>query len=266
MTGKILLADDSVTIQKVVSLILADTEYELVSVSDGNSAIEKICETKPDMVIVDAAMPGKNGYEVCKYVKNTSSLKHIPVLLLTGTFEPINEEEAKRAGVDDSIVKPFDSQELIDKITNLFLHPKMVEDEPVTMSPTEPANLTDDWGFVDEDKGDLKASSIDDIPIIEPLEEIIEGTDAEFDADSKQETHALKETEERVKETLLQPLSPSLEPAGLEAAISSQLEYSVEKTVEEMAKKIIPDIAEKAVKKEIEKIFNVLLKTISTGT
>jgi len=120
MPKKILLADDSVTIQKVVSLILVSDEYELTSVGDGDTAIAKINEIKPDLIMVDAAMPGKNGYEVSEYVKNTPALKHIPVLLLTGTFEPINEEKAKRSGIDDNIVKPFESQELVDKVANLI--------------------------------------------------------------------------------------------------------------------------------------------------
>ena len=101
---KILLADDSVTIQKVVSLILANTDFELVSVGNGDAPISKIDEIKPDLIMADTVMPGKNGYEVCEHIKNTPALKHIPVLLLAGTFEPLNEEEAKRVGIDDFIV------------------------------------------------------------------------------------------------------------------------------------------------------------------
>ena len=266
MQGKILLADDSVTIQQVVSLILADTEYELVSVNDGDCAIEKIYEIKPDLVIVDVAMPGKNGYEVCKYVKNTPSLKHIPVLLMTGTFEPINEEEAKRAGVDDSIVKPFDSQELIDKVTNLFLHPKMVEGEPVIKPPSEPAKLTDDWGFEGEYKEALKGSDIDDTPIIEPLEEITGEPVLTSEIIHERETPAPEKIEEDVKETLREQSTPSLENAGFGVVSTEQLndlvEKTVEKVVEEMARKIIPGIAERVIKEEIEKIRELILKAV----
>ena len=120
MAKKILLADDSITIQKVVSLTLADGDYELVTVSDGESAVEKAREIKPDLIMADVAMPGKSGYEVCETVKNDPDLKGIPVLLLAGTFDTLDAEEAQRVGADDHIVKPFESEELTGKVQELL--------------------------------------------------------------------------------------------------------------------------------------------------
>ncbi|MEK6759930.1 MAG: response regulator [Deltaproteobacteria bacterium] len=120
MAKKILLADDSITIQKVIMITLASEDYELIIVGDGDSAVSKARELRPDLVLADVAMPGKNGYEVCTAIKNDAALKNIPVLLLAGTFEPLNREEAAKAGADDSIVKPFESQELIDKVRDLI--------------------------------------------------------------------------------------------------------------------------------------------------
>ena len=120
MPKKILLADDSITIQKVISITFAAESYELTIVGDGDSAVRKAREIAPDLVMADVAMPGKTGYEVCEAIKNDPQLKGTPVLLLAGTFEPLNKDEALRAGADDSIVKPFESQELLDKVKDLL--------------------------------------------------------------------------------------------------------------------------------------------------
>lgn len=115
----LLLADDSITIQKVVGIIFANEDYELVVVDNGNSALEKARETKPDIMLVDALMPGKNGYEVCEEVRQDPALKNIPLLLLVGAFEPFDEDKARASGADDHITKPFESQSLIDKVKTL---------------------------------------------------------------------------------------------------------------------------------------------------
>lgn len=120
MPQKILLADDSITIQKVISLTLASEDYELTVVGDGNSAIERAKTLKPDLIMADVAMPGKNGYEVCEAVKNDPQLKGTPVLLLSGTFETIDPAEAERVHADSHIVKPFESEELINRVKDLL--------------------------------------------------------------------------------------------------------------------------------------------------
>lgn len=120
MAKKILLADDSITIQKVIMITFASEEYDIVIVGDGDAAVAKAKEIRPDLVMADVAMPGKNGYEVCDTVKNDPALKNTPVLLLAGTFEPLDKEEAKRVKADDSIVKPFESQELVEKVKDLL--------------------------------------------------------------------------------------------------------------------------------------------------
>ena len=120
MPKKVLLADDSITIQKVISLTFASEDFDLIVVGDGDSAITKARETVPDLIMADVAMPGKNGYEVCEAVKNDPALSAIPVLLLAGTFEPLEEGEATRVGADGHIVKPFESEELLAKVKDLI--------------------------------------------------------------------------------------------------------------------------------------------------
>ncbi len=90
----LLLADDSVTIQRVIELTFADEDIQVVAVSDGDQAIERLEATTPDIVLADIGMPGRNGYEVAQFMRRTPRLAHIPVVLLTGAFEPVDQERA----------------------------------------------------------------------------------------------------------------------------------------------------------------------------
>lgn len=116
MGKKILLADDSVTIQKVVELTLADEDYDMTMVSDGASALQKAEEIQPDLILADIVMPELNGYELCEKIKRNPSLSHVPILLLCSTFETFDQARGTLVGADDHIIKPFESEELIRKI------------------------------------------------------------------------------------------------------------------------------------------------------
>jgi CheY-like chemotaxis protein len=105
--ARILVADDNSNIQKMVSLALKDQGIDVVAVGNGEAAVRKISDVKPDLVLADVFMPVRNGYEVCKYVKDDSSLAHIPVILLVGAFDPLDEQEAQRVGADGVLKKPF---------------------------------------------------------------------------------------------------------------------------------------------------------------
>ena len=105
--AKILVADDNSNIQKMVGLALKDQGIDVVAVGNGEAAVRKISDVRPDLVLADVFMPVRNGYEVCKYVKEDSSLAHIPVILLVGAFDPLDEQEAQRVGADGVLKKPF---------------------------------------------------------------------------------------------------------------------------------------------------------------
>jgi CheY-like chemotaxis protein len=105
--AKILVADDNSNIQKMVVLALKDQGIEVVAVGNGEAAVRKIADIKPDLVLADIFMPVRNGYEVCKFVKDDSALSHIPVILLVGAFDPLDEQEAQRVGADGVLKKPF---------------------------------------------------------------------------------------------------------------------------------------------------------------
>jgi len=150
MPKRILLADDSITIQKVVELTFSDGDYEVTAVNNGAKAIAKLAEMRPDVILSDIIMPEKNGYEVCEYVKSHPEYRTIPVVLLTGTFEPFDPDRADKAGCDAVVTKPFESQSLIHKVEELIdqsratattaPQPAMPEAEQLTTGVFNPAH------------------------------------------------------------------------------------------------------------------------------
>lgn len=120
MASRILLADDSITIQKVVNLTFADEGIEVVAVSNGEMAERRLSEIKPDLVLADIFMPGKNGYELCQFIKESPHYRHVPVVLLVGAFEPFDQIEARRVRADAHLTKPFESRTLVETVRKLI--------------------------------------------------------------------------------------------------------------------------------------------------
>ncbi|HXW62757.1 MAG TPA: response regulator [Candidatus Acidoferrales bacterium] len=104
---KILVADDNANIQKMVALSFEDRGVAVVSVGNGEAAVRRIPDLKPDLVLADIFMPVRNGYEVCEFVKKDERFSHVPVILLVGAFDPLDEKEARRVGADGVLKKPF---------------------------------------------------------------------------------------------------------------------------------------------------------------
>lgn len=115
---KILLADDSLTIQKVVELTFMDGEYEVQSVRSADEARSRLEAGRPDVLIADIHVPGAGGYELCREAKERHA--GIPVLLLVGTFETIDEGELAACRAEAHLKKPFDSQELLRTVEELI--------------------------------------------------------------------------------------------------------------------------------------------------
>jgi CheY-like chemotaxis protein len=120
MRRKLLLADDSVTIQRVIELTFADEDVQVVAVGDGKKAIASIEADRPDIVLADVGMPERDGYEVAAFIKGNPQFASIPVLLLTGAFEPIDETRARAVGCDGVLVKPFEPQMVINRVKDLL--------------------------------------------------------------------------------------------------------------------------------------------------
>ncbi len=120
MAHKLLLADDSVTIQRVIELTFADEDIEVIAVGDGERAVQRIREDRPDIVLADVDMPERDGFAVARYVKDDPELAHIKVILLTGAFDPVDETRVRAAGCDGVLAKPFEPQLLIARVRELL--------------------------------------------------------------------------------------------------------------------------------------------------
>ncbi len=120
MAHKLLLADDSVTIQRVIELTFADEDVQVIAVGNGQQAIERAERDRPDIVLADVGMPERDGYEVAAFIKGSPTLSHVPVILLTGAFEPIDETRARAVGCDGVLVKPFEPQMVISRVKDLL--------------------------------------------------------------------------------------------------------------------------------------------------
>ncbi len=139
MATRILLADDSITIQKVVNLTFADEGIEVVAVSNGDLAERRLAEVAPDLVLADIFMPGKNGYELCESIKENPQFRNVPVVLLVGAFEPFDQAEARRVRADAHLTKPFESRTLVETVRRLIS-----ASSQTTTGPIAPMSAADD--------------------------------------------------------------------------------------------------------------------------
>lgn len=145
MAYKLLLADDSVTIQRVIELTFAEEDVQVTAVGDGQSAIDRLEADPPDIVLADVDMPKRDGYQVASYVRSRPKLAHIPVVLLTGAFEPIDQARAAAAGSNDVLAKPFEPQMVINRVKQLLGKKREEEQEAAPARPVvapRPAAVT----------------------------------------------------------------------------------------------------------------------------
>lgn len=152
MKAQVLVADDSVTIQKVVGLTLSRSGVELIQARSGEEALRKAREIKPDLMLIDHSMGDRTGQQLCAEIRQDPRLKDVPIILMAAALEPLDEAAARGAGASDVVTKPFESQALIDKVKQLLAspiapapapQPAMIEEEQVgvgaEMSPGETA-------------------------------------------------------------------------------------------------------------------------------
>jgi CheY-like chemotaxis protein len=146
----LLLADDSPTVQKVVSLTFDDEGFRVIAVGTGEQALAELERGVPDIVLADVHMPAPDGYELCARIKRDERTRHVPVMLLVGSFEPFDEAEARKSGADEVLTKPFQSiRELVNKVGGLLgSHPDVKK--------------ADERADEDETTGELRAVSTDD--------------------------------------------------------------------------------------------------------
>jgi len=117
--SRILLVDDSPHAQRMGERILTDEGYEVVTVSNADSALIRLDDVDPDVVVADTVMPGRTGYEICQYLKMSPRHKHVRVILTAGVLEIFDAERAARVEADGALKKPFEASALLSAIKPL---------------------------------------------------------------------------------------------------------------------------------------------------
>ncbi len=251
MATKVLLADDSITIQKVVELILTEQGFEVKTVNNGQEAITTMLSYTPDIVLADAEMPLLNGYQLCERIKNNSRTKHIPVILLAGAFEPIDAELAKSVGADGTLTKPFEAQELLNTI-NKFLQKGTEQVEELVETPEETMVKAEEAGEIEvaeEAIWEIEEPALEEVSAIteEEIEEVSPAT-------SESIMKAVKEAPVTEEKKPIAEKAPSMETLP---SISSE---AVQKAVIDAVRQVIvssdmTSIIRQTVKDSIEKLM-----------
>jgi CheY-like chemotaxis protein len=230
MRRTILLADDSTTIRRLVKQTFADENFRIVEVSNGDAAIKMLEEMRPSIVLTDIYMPGKNGYEVCAYIRNHPALSETPVILLVGAFDAFDEATARESGATANITKPFEPGALIDLVLSVLRpdeeEPEVAETAAIAIATAAPAAV----------QAAVPISGANIVP--EPNEEDLLGLEVIFKDDpapgAAQPGGITEEDIDRIADRVIQRLSSQV--------------------IESIAWDIVPDITEKIVREELKRI------------
>lgn len=116
----VLIVDDSPTVRQMVSDQLLKSGFKVLEAADGEEAIATIQAHAPDLVVTDIVMPRKNGYELCRWIKNDPQAKHIPVVMCTSKSEEFDVYWGMKQGADAYITKPYHPPDLINAVRKLL--------------------------------------------------------------------------------------------------------------------------------------------------
>ncbi len=231
MPMRILVADDSVTIQKVVELAFAQRGARVFTAGDGEEAAARVREVDPDIMLLDVVMPGPDGYALCEEIKRSESSSWVPVVLLAGSFEPFDEARARAAGADGNIRKPFQTRDLVDLVDRL------------TASHPRPGGVEEE----EEEPAPPPAPEVPPAPRVEaeaPAAPVAQ-PDRDLAADRGDARAPRRESE-------VAAASPGAEPVdGETRAAVRELAESI---VREIAWEVIPDLAEAIIRKRIREL------------
>ena len=239
MPRTILLADDSVTIRKVVELTFSETDIRVEAVGTGREALERLRDLRPDLVLADVVMPGPSGYEICRVVKSSS--RPVPVLLLAGTFEPFDPELARAAGCDGHVIKPFDSRTLVERVEALLAPAK-------PHRPARPTPVDDD---VERIFDDLAAPR--EVTTPEPTARTVRVSPEPADG-LELETLTRTAAAEAGAPAAAVASAPTLRPADIDAIARAVVGHLSEAVLREIAWEGVPDTAEMVVRERLREL------------
>lgn len=266
MAYKLLLADDSITIQKVVEMILSEHDYSITMVNNGEEAFEIAKRDKPDLILADIIMPGIDGYQLCKKVKQDPDLMTVPVLLLAGAYETFDTYKASAVGADDYIIKPFESQELIKKVRDCIERGARPISEGEEVAAAKEEDL---WSSLDlTSKAEVTEAGL--FGGVEEAEETI----GEFLGEElvKEKAEGIEQLEEIIEEETAEEVVvvPEEEVSPLEAEISEEFPEPVTTAEEKMGLNVEPlstDVLKEEISRATEKVLReVILSSIVPET
>ena len=251
MRRTILLADDSVTIRKIVELTFSETDIRVESVGSGREAIERLRELRPDLVLADVVMPGPSGYDVCRAVKQSD--RPVPVLLLAGTFEPFDAQQARACGADGHVTKPFDSRLLIDRVEQLLARGPLKPD-----GAPGPRAVDDDLEAMFDDLAQPDRPGMIDAPPARTIPRAVEAAPAEPRASWGERD--LDDEPDAVPDDPIEIAAPddgsasALRPGDIDAIARAVVERLSERVLREIAWDVVPDLAEIIVRERIKEL------------
>lgn len=274
MGARILVADDSVTIQKVVELTFSKEDFQLIPARSGEEAIRKAKEMRPDLMLIDTVMPDKSGYEVCRILRADPLLKDVPVIFLPGTFEAFDRAEAMMVGADDFVTKPFESQMLVSKVKQLLFAKRAAAVEAAPRLPEPPKEEVTEaefWQLLELAEEAPQAAAEPEVEEITPIQELaLEGIASEEPLAALEippETLAPEPTAQPEEVFALEALEPSpasappeaplleeappvqevvLPKAVLQEPVTSLVESAAEAAAERVAERLSRGVAETA--------------------
>jgi DNA-binding response OmpR family regulator len=238
MRRTLLLADDSVTIRKIVELTFSESDIRVESVASGREALDRLQELRPDLVLADVVMPGPSGYEVCRAIKESD--RPVPVLLLAGTFEPFDAVQARACGSDGHVTKPFDSRQLVERVEALLAGgaaPRLsVERQPGP--PVDDLDAMFDDLAAPEHPGTIDVRPADVAP-------------ARIEADPIDERPAASPASGSTK---AESEAPTLTAADIDAIARRVVERISDRVLREIAWDVVPDLADIIVRERIREL------------
>lgn len=247
---RLLIADDSTTIRRVVQHTFRGTDIEVVAVDSGQQALEYVRRLVPDILLCDVLMPEMSGYEVLEQIKSDPATASVPVLLLTGAFEPFDEERAARGGAAGFLAKPFESRVLLARVEEVF-----AVSGPVGRSPDSRVDFADL-----AERGDTEV----DEPL-GPLPPFPEGWgaphvplpgDADFRLEGREAAAPRAPTSlpavERARWSNALRAAPSIiDDAAIRDEIRRRLAEIAPDIVREIAWEVVPDLLERLLREQV---------------
>jgi CheY-like chemotaxis protein len=241
MPRTILLADDSPTIRRLVTQTFADANFRIVEVNNGDAAIRTFEEVRPSVVLADIYMPGKNGYQVCAYIRSHSELSKTPVVLLVGAFEAFDEDTAKQAGATASITKPFEPTALVELVKSILLPetdqpaPAAARAAKVQAPPPPPPR---------EPSGELKPQP----KAAPPARALAPQNAPAVDADDLLGLATI------FREDSPTPVAAAITEDDIDRIADRVIQRLSTQVIENIAWEIVPDITEKVVREELKRV------------